>query len=1037
MGPTTPYRKKRKVTETATNEYPNTPLGPAEDSSQPTGSMTAPDESPRREVRNTTTSLLGPKTQIRLGTWNVRTMYETSRLAQVLKEMDNYQLDILGVSECRWTGSGKITTATGSTMLYSGHPDSHTHGVALIISKHKANTLLEWEPVSERLIRARFNSKYCKLTIIQCYAPTNEATDEDKDEWYEQLQRLVSKVPQHDMLLIIGDMNAKVGNNNTNYEKAMGTHGCGDMNDNGSRLADFCMNNSGVIGGTIFPHKKIHKLTWKSPDGTTVNQIDHIIVNSKWRSSLSDVRVFRGADVYSDHHLLTAKITLKLRKAPQETSHRKKTDVGKLKDPITRQEFVLHLRNRFSALEDILDTEDTSIDSMWSEIKAAYCKTGEEVLGFVKKKKDKEWITPETRLLIGERKKLKGKLLSTRSPRLVERVQKEYSEKNKEVKKSARRDKRAYMEEIAEEAEEAARRGDLGAVYKITKKLCGQSSSQAVPVKDKHGNTISTESEQADRWVQHFQEVLNRPDPDDPADPEEAEIILDIDTSEPTEAEVTAAIRRMKSGKAAGIDSIHAEMMQADMVTSTRVLTALFSKVWSDEAIPADWCKGLVVKLPKKGNLQNCDNWRGITLLSIPSKIFCRVLLDRIQKSVDATLRKEQAGFRQGRGCTDQIFALRNIMEQCIEWNAPVAINFIDFKKAFDSVHRETLWKILLSYGIPPKIVTLVKKFYNNFECSVIVNGKLTEWFSVESGVRQGCIISPILFLITIDWIMRRTTADKARGIQWSFFSHLEDLDFADDLAILSTTHKQLQEKTDRLTSYAKQTGLNINTTKTQVMNINPKQVEHITVDGSPLENVDEFTYLGSLISSDNGVKKDIQARLGKARSAFARLRPVWRSSQYSLKTKAKLYNSNVKSVLLYGSECWRVTKSDMNKIDVFHNSCLRQICRIFWPQKISNEELYKKTGCKNVTTEIKRRRFKWLGHVLRMDPDSIPRTALRWTPQGKRKRGRPKTTWRRTVESELKELGITWGEAQKRAKDRNDWRSIVVALCSTGNEED
>jgi hypothetical protein len=961
-------------------------------------------------------------------------MYETSRLAQVTKEMENYKLDILGVSECRWTGSGKITTSNGSIMLYSGHPENHTQGVALLITKKQVNTLLEWEPINERMIRARFHSKYCKLTIIQCYAPTNDATDEDKDDWYQQLQQVVSRVPQHDMLLVIGDMNAKVGDDNTSNERAMGTQGCGNMNDNGSRLADFCMNNNAAIGGTIFPQKDVHKLTWKSPDGRTVNQIDHIIVNNKWRSSLTDVRVFRGADVYSDHHLLIADTRLKLRKAPKEATARRKVDVDRLKCPQIRQEFVLQLRNRFSLLEEV---EDDSIDNIWTEIKDSYCKTGEEVLGFRKKKKNKEWLTPETWRVIAERKVLKTKLMNIKSPRLLERAKEDYRNKDKEVKKSARRDKRAFIEEVAEEAEQAARRGDMGTVYKTTKKLCGQNSSHAGPVKDKQGNTISTESEQADRWVQHFREVLNRPEPVEPANPEPADQMLDIDTGQPTEAEVTAAIQAMKSGKAAGIDSIHAEMMKADIDTSTKVLTNLFSKVWSEETIPSDWCKGLIVKVPKKGNLQNCDNWRGITLLSIPSKIFCRIVLTRIQKTVDTQLRREQAGFRQGRGCIDQIFALRNIIEQCTEWNASLVINFIDFKKAFDSIHRETLWKILRSYGIPPKIVTLMRKFYEHFECSVIVNGELSEWFSVESGVRQGCIISPILFLIAIDWVMRNTTADKARGIQWSLFSQLEDLDFADDLAILSTTHRHLQEKTDRLERFGKQTGLNINTSKTQVMFINPKQEEDITVNGEPLETVEEFTYLGSVISSDNGAKKDIKSRLGKARSAFARLRPVWRSNQYSLKTKVKLYNSNVKSVLLYGSECWRVVKTDMAKIDVFHNSCLRQLCRIFWPRKISNKELYEMTGCKNVTTEIKRRRFKWLGHVLRMDTNSIPKTALRWTPQGKRKRGRPKTTWRRTVMSELDELGISWGEAQSRAKDRQDWRSIVAALCSTGNEED
>ena len=138
---------------------------------------------------------------------------------------------------------------------------------------------------------------------------------------------------------------------------------------------------------------------------------------------------------------------------------------------------------------------------------------------------------------------------------------------------------------------------------------------------------------------------------------------------------------------------------------------------------------------------------------------------------------------------------MRNIIEQTLKWNCPLYINFIDFKKAFDSIHHDTLWKILRSYGVPLKIVSLIETFYNHFECSVILNNTSSEWFTVKSGVRQGCILSPILFLVVIDWVMRKTTSDKPRGIQWTLFSQLEDLDFADDLAFLSVKLDHLQEK--------------------------------------------------------------------------------------------------------------------------------------------------------------------------------------------------------------------------------------------------
>ncbi|XP_077866228.1 uncharacterized protein LOC144353822 [Saccoglossus kowalevskii] len=124
-------------------------------------------------------------------------------------------------------------------------------------------------------------------------------------------------------------------------------------------------------------------------------------------------------------------------------------------------------------------------------------------------------------------------------------------------------------------------------------------------------------------------------------------------------------------------------------------------------------------------------------------------------------------------------------MEQCLEWNASLFINYIDYKKAFDSVHRDSLWRILGAYGIHPKFTQLIKTIYVDFECSIIQNNALSDWFKVESGVRQRCILSPMLFLITLDWVMRNTTVGKARGIQWSMFSKLDDLDFADDIALL------------------------------------------------------------------------------------------------------------------------------------------------------------------------------------------------------------------------------------------------------------
>ena len=181
----------------------------------------------------------------------------------------------------------------------------------------------------------------------------------------------------------------------------------------------------------------------------------------------------------------------------------------------------------------------------------------------------------------------------------------------------------------------------------------------------------------------------------------------------------------------------------------------LFDNIWKTEEIPEDWSLGYIIKLPKKGDLSNCQNWRGIQLLSLPSKVLARIILERMKTAIDANLRDEQAEFRCGRSCTDQIATLRIMIEQSIEWRSPVYINFVDFKKAFDMVDRNILWKGLRHYGIPIKIVNIIQGLYKKTKCQVIHQSALSPSFNGDTGVRQGCLFSPPppIFSVVIDWI--------------------------------------------------------------------------------------------------------------------------------------------------------------------------------------------------------------------------------------------------------------------------------------------
>ena len=164
---------------------------------------------------------------------------------------------------------------------------------------------------------------------------------------------------------------------------------------------------------------------------------------------------------------------------------------------------------------------------------------------------------------------------------------------------------------------------------------------------------------------------------------------------------------------------------------------------------------------------------------------------------------------------------------------------------------------------------------------------------------------------------------------------------------------------------------------------------------------VSKFVYLGGTVTQEGGSDEDINSRLGKARAAFSKLRNIWKSGQLKLKTKLKIFKSNVLALLLYGCETWRMTKRDATKLDVFLHKSLRRLMRIYWPMKISNEEVRNRANISTISEQIFRRCWKFIGHVLRMDPNKHPKTALTWAPEGSRSRGRQKETWRRTAERE------------------------------------
>ncbi|VDO74631.1 unnamed protein product [Schistosoma curassoni] len=239
--------------------------------------------------------LLTTRAVINLGTWNARIMWEIWRVIQIAAEMKRYNLEVLGISGTHWTKVRQQRLASKELLLYSGREEEnapHAQGVAPMLSQIVQQALIGWESHGSGIFKSEYEG--ITMNVVQCCATTNDSNDDDKDQFCERLQSIIAKCPGKDLNILMGDLNAKAETDNAGYEDIMEQHGLREGNENVDRFAYVYAFNKLVIGDTVFPHKRIQKTTWTSPDHTTQNQFDHICINKKFRRTMEVVRTKRG-----------------------------------------------------------------------------------------------------------------------------------------------------------------------------------------------------------------------------------------------------------------------------------------------------------------------------------------------------------------------------------------------------------------------------------------------------------------------------------------------------------------------------------------------------------------------------------------------------------------------------------------------------------------------------------------------------------------------------------------------------------------------
>ncbi|KAF7238944.1 hypothetical protein EYD10_14375, partial [Varanus komodoensis] len=261
-------------------------------------------------------------------------------------------------------------------------------------------------------------------------------------------------------------------------------------------------------------------------------------------------------------------------------------------------------------------------------------------------------------------------------------------------------------------------------------------------IKDQNGRDLTEAEEIEKRWQDYTEELykkeLDIPDKHDG-------VVTDLEP-DILECEVKWALGSLSNNKASGGDSIPAELFKILKDDAVKVLHSICQQIWKTQQWPQDWKRSVYIPIPKKGNAKEWSNYRTIALISHASKVMLKILQARLQQYVDQELREVQAGFRRGRGTRDQIVNLRWIMEKAREFQKNIYFCFIDYAKAFDCVDHNKLWQILKETGVPDHLICLLRNLYAGQEAKVRTGHGTTDWFKIEKGVRQDCILPPCLF---------------------------------------------------------------------------------------------------------------------------------------------------------------------------------------------------------------------------------------------------------------------------------------------------
>ena len=937
--------------------------------------------------------------KLTFGFWNVEGLYEKLHLSDLCEFIQS--LDIIGLGETFTLPGFKFDIKFPDhyalhcpATKYSkyGRPSG---GIVLLIRKTLRKFIKIIDTQLSHVLAIRINKKLCKtgkdVLLIMVYNHPRESIFYKNKDYFSTLEQvdqfianLIEKGQEFDVILG-GDLNARIGDwaytdDGENDEDSPTTYlresQDSFINNAGRTLIELCT----TFGLSSLSGLKIKdfcsKFTFIGHRGSSI--VDHIITSIDLLEYVIDFKTIERVE--SNHVPIVMTVENKTLHGFQE--HIKEDSFTRTRWQEKKAVESQNVLNK-KAIENLLNNAEEQLESSVDESLDLFNQAMSEVNKPMKqtmktrnrKTWKNEWFDKECKESKKSAKRSLQKLnrLNRRkNAKLYEKRKEDYLAKKLQYNKLIKEKKKIYKKETQEKLIES--KNDSKSFWDLIKKISSK--------------TVKVPNIKLSEWKTYFQNLLNPTGTNNenvvtnPMATVQQEVSIDELDKEITNSEIQQALDKQKNGKASGIDEISPELLKLAKPKILTYLSKLFNTIYTKSYFPKEWATSIIIPIHKKGNKSIMDNYRGISLLCLTSKVFTAILNTRLYNwlEVNNKICTEQAGFRRNYSTTDHIFTLYSMVNNCLygKKRSKLYVAFIDYKKAFDSINRNKLWEALKETGVSTKMTKMIQAIYKQVKAKVRFGNKLSEELDCFSGVKQGCLLSPALFSILINKVAHKIAEGGRMGYQFiNGGKEIFSLLFADDIVLISQTPAGLQNQLNNLKKASEELGLEVNLEKTKTMIFRRGgyigRTERWHYGREKIETVNSYKYLGYTFTTKLSTEAALSEVAGKAKNKVINIfKALYKIGKIDIKVFFHLFDCQVKPMLLYAAEIWGNTQETIT--EKVHMFAARKLLGV--TAKNPKTMIYGELNRYPLAIDSKMRVLKYWLKLNEMDEERLPKQA-------------------------------------------------------------